>query len=223
MRCGIGADKAAAAGIVLAAVLAALGGCRASPVTFMGAPPPDPNPIIAAGRTLWAERKPTCESYYYDRQIAGLGGRVGGTMTVQIVNDQPQWRWYIGLDLTADNPGPIEWFEDMTMLGEHEGAPAASTVEELWNECVTALAGDGGIGGVDPLQVNEEGVPTTCGNGSNECPTGGNAKVVVRPNPACTTGIFLTGFVCGTLAPPTAVTEPEPEPTIDGPVDAGAD
>jgi hypothetical protein len=184
----------------------ALAGCGGNVV--MGAPPSnvDAGAVIASGRALWATREPTCAAYHYDRQVTVLFASTGvtipasGVITVQIVDDQPQWRWYIGNDLATPAAGAVDWFEDMAMLGAHSGAPPASTVEQLWDECESELAGTTG----GTLMANEDGVPMTCLAFSQGC------SVAVPPpgkgtSDVCQAGITLLGFSCGTLMPPAIV------------------
>jgi hypothetical protein len=173
-------------------------GCG-SPQSIPGAPQTvDAGATIAAGRALWAERKQTCEAYYYDRAVTGMFGT--GVLTVQIVNDQPQWRWYIGVDLTSTTKMSVDWIEDMAMLGAHTDAPAASTVEQLWDECAALLAMKN-VFLEQPLAVNEDGVPMSCAPIVENCgPSMGPGGPIGLPD--CQPQIVLQGFSCGTLQPP---------------------
>jgi hypothetical protein len=95
------------------ALALALVGCGVGPTVIQAQPASrvDAGPAIAAGRAQWAAREPTCAAYYYDRQISGPLGSTGGIMTVQIADDQPQWRWYIGGDLVmTPSMGTVDWF-----------------------------------------------------------------------------------------------------------------
>lgn len=185
------------------ALAVALLGCgNPQTITGTGTTPAsvDAGATIAAGRALWAERKQTCEAYHYDRMVTGPDG--SGILTVQIVNDQPQWRWYIGVDLTSTTKMAVDWIDDMTTLGAHTDAPAASTVEQLWDECAALVAMKDVFLG-QPLAVNEDGVPMTCTAVIQNC---GIANTMVPgPQPStidCTPGIVLQGFSCGTLQLP---------------------
>src|SRR3954452_13415299 len=95
---------------------------------------PESRTFLEDGRARWAERKPQCARYHYDRAV-GINSPGGGLLTVQIVDDQPQWRWYLGFNLGPPDAAEVSWFEDAGALGTHPSAPSANTVEQLWDEC----------------------------------------------------------------------------------------
>jgi hypothetical protein len=142
--------------------------------------------VVEMGRAAWAARKSTCTAYFYDRTKFLDPATI---TSVQIVDDVPKWREYAAPDRRDAGGPPAEaWLEQGSDVGSHAQGFAASTVEQLYDDCEAALSG----AETQDFQLTlDEGALTRCG-----WPDGGCVGA------ACDRQVNLLGFSCGEIAPP---------------------
>jgi hypothetical protein len=157
------------------------------------------NAEIAAGRSAWAQRKPLCTAYSYDRLQISDSIEVTG---VQIVGDVPAWRSYtrmIDQFSLAD-----AWVETGAEVGSNAAGYPARTMEQLYDDCASYL----------PLGLTQGAFHVTVADGALLDCAADSCRAAF-----CGTEIHLQGFTCGQLDPPHLVGVSAGTPdagTVDG-------
>jgi hypothetical protein len=145
---------------------------------------------IDHGRAAWAARKQVCAEYNYDRvpdpNTPSADSR--GLTAVQIADDAPVWRSFVGSSLFDGGPTGEIWVETGPEVGSHANGFPAATVEALYDEC-EALFGHAQAN-VYRIVV-EEGVPHTCTWDFGTC----------ADSTCFADAIDLARFSCGSLDP----------------------
>ena len=143
---------------------------------------------LQMAEATWAAAKPGCSDYHYQAHLSSLFGSCS-TTTIEIANDQPVQRSYVGYTYGgcgSGDAGPAEAWDEIgaQQVGAHTDGTSALTVEQLFAACQTSLAQDSSANMI-VLKIGTDGVPTTCGFTPINCADD------------CYSGFQLSDFTCG--------------------------